>query len=89
MALGARSEDVLWMVIRRTFILGATGIGLGILGGLAATRLLTTLLFEVTPTDPATFVAVAVTILTAALSAGFIPARRAAGVDPLVALRHE
>jgi putative ABC transport system permease protein len=89
MALGARSEDVLWMVIRRTLMLGATGIGLGILGGLAATRLLATLLFEVTPTDPATFVAVALTILTAALSAGFIPARRAAHVDPLEALRHE
>jgi putative ABC transport system permease protein len=89
MALGAGRRDVLWMVIRRTLILGIAGIALGILGGLTATRLLTTLLFEVTPTDPATFVGVALTILIAALLAGFIPARRAAHVDPLVALRHE
>jgi putative ABC transport system permease protein len=89
MALGARPGAVLWMVIRRTLALGAAGIVIGIAGALFATRILASLLFEITPTDPATFGAVALTILVAALAAGFIPARRATRVDPLVALRHE
>jgi putative ABC transport system permease protein len=89
MALGARTPDVLWMVIRRTLMLGAAGIVIGIAGALFATRILASLLFEITPTDPATFGAVALTILIAALAAGLIPARRATLVDPLVALRHE
>jgi predicted permease len=88
-ALGARPQAVLWMVIRRTLMLGALGVTVGTVGALAATRVLATFLFEVTPTDPTTFVAVAVLILGAALTAGVIPARRATRVDPLVALRHE
>jgi predicted permease len=89
MALGARSRAVLWMVIKRTLILGVAGILVGTAGALLATRLLTTFLFQVTPTDPATFIAVGVTILLAATVAGLVPARRATRVDPLVALRHE
>jgi len=89
MALGARSRTLVWMVLRRTLLLSALGISIGMAGALATTRLLGTLLFEITPTDPGTFSAVAMAILVAALVAGFIPAQRAARVDPLVALRHE
>jgi putative ABC transport system permease protein len=89
MALGARAAAVLWMVIRRTLILTVTGVAIGTVGAWLTTRLLTTFLFETTPTDPATFVGVALTIFIAALVAGAIPARRATRVDPLIALRHE
>jgi predicted permease len=88
-ALGARDNTVLWMVMRRTLILGVTGVAIGIAGAWFATRLLTAFLFETTPTDPLTFTVVALTIFMAALAAGMIPARRATQVDPLVALRHE
>ena len=89
MALGARRGAVMWMVIRRTLVLGGLGVAIGTLGALWAGRLLATFLFEIEPTDPATFVFVALMILLAALAAGVIPARRATRVDPLVALRHE
>jgi putative ABC transport system permease protein len=89
MALGARRSTVLWMVIRRTLMLGAAGVAIGTVGALWATRVLATFLFDVTPTDPATFFAVAVLILCSALVAGLAPARRATRIDPLVALRHE
>jgi putative ABC transport system permease protein len=89
MALGARRRAVMWMIIRRTLVLGGLGVAIGTLGALWAARLLATFLFEIEPTDPATFGAVALMILLAALAAGFIPARRATRVDPLVALRHE
>jgi len=89
MALGARRQSVLWMVIRQTLTLGFAGILLGTAGALLATRLLTTFLFEIAPTDPATFGVVGMTILIAAVAAGLVPARRATQVDPLVALRHE
>jgi predicted permease len=89
MALGARATAVVWMVLRGTLWMGATGVLLGSAGALAATRLLTPFLFETTPTDLATFVAVAITMFAAALTAGAIPARRATRIDPLVALRHE
>jgi predicted permease len=89
MALGAPSGAVLWMVLRRTFALAAAGVALGTAGAFAATRMLATVLFDVTPSDPPTFAAAALTILCAALAAGLIPARRATRVDPLVALRHE
>ena len=89
MALGARRGAVMWMVIRRTLVLGGLGVAIGTLGALWAARLLATFLFEIQPTDPGTFGAVALMILAAALAAGFVPARRATRVDPLVALRHE
>ena len=89
MALGARDRSVLWLVVRRTLILGTCGVVIGTIAAWMATQLLETFLFEVTPTDPATFTAVAMTVFTAALLAGLIPGRRATRIDPLVALRHE
>jgi putative ABC transport system permease protein len=89
MAMGAGEKDVLWMVLRRTLVLTGSGVLIGTLGALAVTRVLTKFLFEVTPTDPSTFLAVTGILLIVALSAAWIPAQRAARVYPLVALRHE
>ena len=89
MALGADRRKVVWLVIRRTLVLGAAGVAVGTAAAWLATRLLQTFLFETTPTDPATFTTVALTVFVAAVLAGMIPARRATRVDPLVALRHE
>ena len=88
-ALGAEGRDVLAMIVRRTLVLAAGGVALGALGALAVTRVLAGFLFEVTPTDPATFVTVAALLTSVALLAGLIPARRATKVDPMVALRYE
>jgi predicted permease len=89
MALGARRADVVRLVLRRTLALSASGLVLGLGGAFFATRALEKLLFEVKPNDPATMVAVAVVLASAAVLAGWFPARRAAQVDPLVALRWE
>jgi putative ABC transport system permease protein len=89
MALGACRGDVLRMVMREGILLGGAGIGLGIAGALALTRFLQSLLFEIKPTDPATFVGVAISLSLVALAACYIPARRAMRVDPMVALRYE
>ena len=89
LALGARASAILWMVLRRTLLLTAAGVALGVVGAVLTTRFLGTFLFETTPTDPATFAAVTIAIFVAALAAGWVPARRATRVDPLVALRHE
>jgi ABC-type antimicrobial peptide transport system permease subunit len=89
MALGASDSSVVWLVIRRTLVLGATGVAVGTTAAWLVTRLLRSFLFETTPTDPATFGAGALIVFVAALLAGLIPARRATRVDPLVALRHE
>ena len=89
MALGADQRDVLWMVIRRTLLLTGGGVSAGTLGALAVTGVLSKMLFEVKPTDPTTFCVVIVILASAALLAGWIPARRAASVLPVVALRHE
>jgi len=89
MALGAERRDVLGMVLRRTLILTGAGVALGTAGALAVTRVLARFLFEVKPTDPPTFAAVAALLAFVAVLAGLIPARRASGVDPLEALRYE
>ncbi len=89
MAMGAAEKDVLWMVLRRTLVLAGSGVLIGTLGALAVTRVLGKFLFEVRPNDPATFLAVTGILVVVALSAAWIPARRAARVYPLVALRHE
>jgi len=89
MAMGAGETDVLWMVFRRTLALVASGAVIGTLGALAVTRVLTKFLFEVTATDPSTFLAVTGLLTVVALLSAWIPAQRAARVYPLVALRHE
>jgi predicted permease len=89
MALGAQRRDVLRLVVGDGAKLAFAGIVIGVLGALALTRLMTSLLFEVKPTDPATFAAVVILLSVAALAACYMPARRAVSVDPMVALRHE
>ena len=89
MALGAKTSDVLNLVIRDGLKLVLIGIGVGIAGALLLTRLMTTLLFGVTATDAVTYVTVALTLIIVALIACCIPARRATKVDPLIALRFE
>jgi putative ABC transport system permease protein len=89
MALGAQKRDVLKLVVGRGMALAVMGIAIGLVASLALTRLMRSLLFEVTPTDWLTFVITSLVLLTVALLACYIPARRAAKVDPLVALRCE
>jgi putative ABC transport system permease protein len=88
-ALGAQWSDVMKLILRNGMFLVALGLTIGLAGALALTRLMTALLFEVSPADPLTFAAVAVCVIVAALLACYIPARRAIKVDPLVALRYE
>jgi putative ABC transport system permease protein len=89
LALGARSIDVLKLVIRNGLTLVIIGVAIGLAGAFALTRLMTTLLFGVTPTDGLTIGLVSGVLIAVALLACFIPARRATKVDPLVALRYE
>jgi predicted permease len=89
MALGARRSDVLKMVIRNGLTLVVAGIGGGIIGAIALTRLLSTLLFGVKPDDPATLALVGLVLLAVGLLAMYAPAQRATVVDPMVALKYE
>ena len=89
MALGARAADVLKLIIKNGLALVLLGLGIGLAGSIALTRLMTTLLFGVTPTDKPTFVVVSAVLVLVALLACYLPARRATKVDPLVALRYE
>jgi predicted permease len=89
MALGARGADVLWMILGQGLRLTLVGVGIGVVGALALTRLLSGLLFGVPPSDPLTFTAVAGLLCGIALLACWLPARLALGVDPMVALRNE
>jgi putative ABC transport system permease protein len=89
MALGARRQDVLKLVVRQGMILALVGVALGLIGAFALTRVMASLLFQVTARDPITFVVVAATLIAVAFLACFVPALRATKVDPLVALRYE
>ncbi len=88
-ALGASEHDVLRLVLGRSFALTALGIAVGLAGAGALTRVLSTLLFEIRPTDPATFGSVALLLAAAAMLASYLPARRALRADPLVVLKAE
>ena len=89
MALGARRGDVLSMILREGAWLAMVGVAIGVAVSLAITRLMATLLFNISPSDPLTLVAVAVLLSLVALLASYLPARRAMRVDPMVALRYE
>jgi putative ABC transport system permease protein len=89
MALGARARDVLWLVIRQGLARVLVGVGLGLLGALALTRVLSSLLYGVSATDPATFLGLALLLTAVSWIACYLPARHAARVDPLIAMRYD
>ncbi len=89
MALGAQGADVLRLALVQGMRLAVTGVAIGLVGALALTRMMKSLLFGVDATDPLTFTAIAFLLLCVALLACLIPARRAMKVDPMMALRHE
>jgi predicted permease len=89
MALGARTGDVLWLVVGQGTRLIAIGVALGLAGAFTAARVLKSLLYGVSPTDPLTFIVIALLLTFVALLACWIPARRATKVDPMIVLRSE
>jgi len=89
MALGAQRGAVVWMVLRRVLMLAAAGFAVSVPAALIASRLVKSFLFETRPNDPGTLVLASAILLSAAILAGYAPARRASRIDPLAALRHE
>jgi putative ABC transport system permease protein len=89
MALGAQPENVLKLVLRLGMILALIGVGIGLVASFALTRVMVSLLYGVSATDPITFGVVSLLLVTVALLASYIPARKATKVDPMIALRHE
>jgi putative ABC transport system permease protein len=89
MALGARPAQVLLFIERQGMLLVLAGLAIGVIGGWLTTRLMSTLLFHVSPSDPLAVIAGAITLLLVSAAACYVPARRAAKVDPLIALRYE
>jgi ABC-type antimicrobial peptide transport system permease subunit len=89
MALGARRHNVISLVIRQGLKLTLLGAGIGIIAALALTRVMQSLIYSVKPADPMTFVGITGLLLAVAVLACWIPARHAASVDPMEALRHE
>ena len=89
MALGAQRGGVVWMVLRRVLLLAVAGLAISVPAALIASRLVKSFLFETQPNDPGTLALAGVVLLSAAILAGYAPARRASRIDPLAALRHE
>jgi len=89
MALGAQRGAVVWMVLRRVLLLAAVGLAISVPAALGAFRLVKSLLFGTQPNDPGTLALAGVVLLSAAVLAGYVPARRASRIDPLAALRHD
>jgi ABC-type antimicrobial peptide transport system permease subunit len=89
MALGAQRSDVLWIVMRETLTLLAAGLAVGILLAIASSRGLSSLLFGLSAADPVALGATVAVLALVAVLAGWVPARRATRVDPMVALRYE
>jgi putative ABC transport system permease protein len=89
MALGASQKDVLRLVVGQGFKLVSIGIGIGLISAFVLTRLMESLLFGVSATDPLTFAAISTVLVAVAMLASYIPARKATKVDPMIALRYE
>jgi len=89
LALGAQPVVLLRSVLREGMLLIGAGVAIGLIGALALTRTIASLLFQVSPTDPVVFTGVPLVLVVVALIACLVPARRASRVDPIVALRHE
>jgi putative ABC transport system permease protein len=89
MAIGARPRDVFRMIIGQGMLLAFLGVIFGLASAFALTRLMATMLFDIAPTDPVTFAAIAILLSAVALLACYIPGRRATKVDPMISLRYE
>jgi putative ABC transport system permease protein len=89
LALGAQKSELIWMFVRRAMVMTAAGVAIGIAAAVALMQLMRSLLFGISPLDPLTYVIVPLVLAMAALLAGYIPARRAASVNPVEALRSE
>jgi putative ABC transport system permease protein len=89
MALGARTADVVWMIVREGLALACAGLAVGLAGGMALSGAASKLLFGVAPGDPWTYAAVAAILAAASGVASYLPARRAARLDPMITLRCE